>query len=446
MARSTFNTVKIEIALITSGTLPPHKATYFAKSLLCDDTSFCNTVFYGMHKVHKKKVPVPLRPVFSQCGSLLAVASTYLDYCLQPPKHDVSSYIKKSYSLILKLQHLHRVLPGARVFTSDAVSMYTNIDPKEGIVTVVKYMKYFAPFINPEDRQIIIKLLRLAMTNCIYKFGSTYWQQMIGTAMGTPVACIYAILFFAYFKRTILLRKYKKNLLLYVCQIDDIFGIWADDPNNLNDWGDFKNDLNNASKLEWDTTSLRTSVDFLDITITLGDDGTLSTKTFQKAENLFLYIPPHSSHPPGLMKSLVFGLLLTYYLQNTFSVDFLHMTHLLFMCLIARGHQALVICPLFLEATEWLEARYDPLVDSTKTTFLDSSSDNVLFFHIPFHSHDISRRKIRDICKRTCENGPNGYNFLGMPNNFTGRTMYILRLTVAYSRPKTSEIFYVRAN
>ena len=149
-----------------------------------------------------------------------------------------------------------------------------------------------------------------------------------------------------------------------------------------------------------------------------------------------MYIPPHSSHPPGLMKSLVFGLLLTYYLQNTFSVDFTHMTQLLFTRLIARGHQASDIRPLFLEATEWLEARYDPLVDNNKPSFLDSSTDNVLFFHIPFHSRDISRRKIRDIYERTCETGPNGYNFLDMPNDLSGRTMHISRLTVAYSKPK----------
>ena len=135
-----FNTVKNDIATITSGTLPPHKATYFSRSLLCDDNSFRDPVFYGMSKVHKKKVPVPLCPVVSQCGSLSAVASTYLEYRLQPLKNNVSSYIKNSYSLILKLHRLHRVPPGARVFASDAVLMYTNIDPEEGIETIRKYM------------------------------------------------------------------------------------------------------------------------------------------------------------------------------------------------------------------------------------------------------------------------------------------------------------------
>ena len=225
----------------------------------------------------------------SQCGSLLVIASTFIDYKLQPLKNDVHSYIKNSYELILKLKSLNRLPRHARLFTSDAESMYSNIDPTEGIDTIQKYLKYFAPTIDSKTKKILLELLQLVMNNCMFKFGSIWWLQRIGTAMGTPCACIYAILFFAYFERTILLRKYKKNLLLFVRQIDDIFGVWVDDENNPNAWEEFQYDLNHASKLDWITTELSTSVDFLDITISVDDNGKLWTKTFQKPMNLFLY-------------------------------------------------------------------------------------------------------------------------------------------------------------
>ena len=70
-----------------------------------------------------------------------------------------------------------------------------------------------------------------------------------------------------------------------------------------------------------------------------------------------------------------------------------------------------------------------------------SCSDEVLFFHIPFHSRDISRQKIRDIYKRSCEGEPHGYNFKHMPNDTTGGTMKISQLTIAYSRPKNLRDF-----
>ena len=120
------------------------------------------------------------------------------------------------------------------------------------------------------------------MENCVFKFGETFWLQLIGTAMGTPVACIYAILFFAYYERTILLQKYKRNLLFYVRQIDDIFGIWLDCKASPNAWENFQQDLNSACKLKWKTTPLSKSVDFLDITIMLDKEGNVSTRMFQK--------------------------------------------------------------------------------------------------------------------------------------------------------------------
>ena len=112
------------------------------------------------------------------------------------------------------------------------------------------------------------------------------------------------------------------------------------------------------------------------------------------------------------------------------------MTHLLFTRLIARGHQSINLHPIFLEATTWLEDHYDPMVDNIISTTTDTLSDDVnLFFHIPFHTRDILRQKIRDIYKHTGEND-NGINFKCMLNDYSGKSMKINRLTVAYSRPK----------
>ena len=155
------------------------------------------------------------------------------------------------------------------------------------------------------------------MHNNIFQFGSTWWHQKIGTAMGTPCAYIYATIFFAWFERQTILRKYKRNLLMYNRQIDDIFGIWIDDNSNPNKWTEFKHDLNIQCKLEWNTEELSDEVNFLDLTIKIDPQGKLQYQTFQKPMNPFLYIPGHSSHPPGIVKSLIHGLIQTYHRQNT---------------------------------------------------------------------------------------------------------------------------------
>ena len=97
--------------------------------------------------------------------------------------------------------------------------------------------------------------------------------------MGTPCACIYATMFFAWFKRQIILTKYIQNLIIYKRQIDDILGIWIPDPNNTLTFNDFKSDLNKMSKLTWVTSDLSYEVNFLDLTLKIAESGQLVTRT-----------------------------------------------------------------------------------------------------------------------------------------------------------------------
>ena len=94
--------------------------------------------------------------------------------------------------------------------------MYTNIDPIEGTETVSEFIRYFAYDYFPTSvHNVIIELLNLVVHNCIFKLGDNWWLQNIGTAVGTPVACIYTILFFRYYECTKILRKFRKKLLFY---------------------------------------------------------------------------------------------------------------------------------------------------------------------------------------------------------------------------------------
>ena len=192
--------------------------------------------------------------------------------------------------------------------------------------------------------------------------------------------------------------------------------------------------------LKWKITALCTKVDFLDLTILIDSSGNLWTRTFQKPMCLFLYIPPHSAHPPGLMKSLVFGLLQSYFLQNTFLEDFYKMIRLLFHRLLARGHALEDLKILFSDAIDKITEINDPMYSYLRHLDNESSKstpDSRIFFHIPYHPRDISRKRIREIYHDTCESDPTcAGSFKSMPNDETGDHMTIDKLTVAYHRPK----------
>jgi hypothetical protein len=89
------------------------------------------------------------------------------------------------------------------------------------------------------------------MENNVFSFADTFWLQLTGTAMGTPVACSYAMISFGNYKNTNIQQEFHSNLLYYRHYIDDLLGIWIPSENNniatrnrfketLNNWGSLK--------------------------------------------------------------------------------------------------------------------------------------------------------------------------------------------------------------
>ena len=101
----------------------------------------------------------------SNCGSLTVVASKYVDYYLQKLIKYTPSYINNSLYVIDKLKNL-TITNELLITTSDSKSMYTHIDPEEGITTIENYLNRYGNeykiFISKKQ---IIDLLRLIMTN-----------------------------------------------------------------------------------------------------------------------------------------------------------------------------------------------------------------------------------------------------------------------------------------
>ena len=152
--------------------------------------------------------------------------------------------------------------------------------------------------------------------------------------------------------------------------------------------------------------------------------------------NLFLYIPPHSAHPPGMIKSLIFGLLRTYKLQNSYQSNFISTAKLLHQCLLDRGYSREIISPIFSDALEKLHRKPpwspNPQHRKDKEPSLKKHKER-LFFHLQYHPQDISRRRISTIYNTYCGTDP---NFATFQNEITLSPMNITKFTVAYSRSK----------
>jgi hypothetical protein len=315
--------------------------------------------FYILPKVHK--TPWKTRPVVSCVGSFNEIASKWLDFKLSQLVYLCPSHTKDSFQILQDLKELGPLPPNARLFTADAVSMYTNIDTEHGLDTIEKWLHLHRHEIAAKHPSfpfnLVLELLRIVMTNNVFQFDDCWFHQRNGTAMGTSVACIYATIYYSYHEETHILPTYKTLLRYYRRFIDDILGIWTPPPNTDADtaWLAFKASLT-FGILQWETKNLAHSVNFLDLTISIGHDYRLRTRTFQKAMNLYLYLCPSSSHPPGVLKGLIFGSVRRFWLQNSDNADYQRVIFEFYQHLCARGHKMEQLCPLFNKAAKRVDS------------------------------------------------------------------------------------------
>jgi len=232
------------------------------------------------------------------------------------------------------------------------------------------------------------------MENNIFSFANTYWLQLTHTAMGTPVACAYATVTFGQYENTTILPKYHRRLLFYKCYIDNIIEIWTPNKtNNFTSWSNFKKDLNSWGSLQWKVEELSIQTVFLDLEISL-QGNTVTTRTYQKDMNLYLYIPPMSAHPPSCFKGLMTGEVQRYWLQNS-PEDFQRILIKFIERLMARGHRIEDISPLLNRAAAFL--------DNHVCTNRNSASDNILFIHRTKQPNGLQRKDIRQLFQRILE-------------------------------------------
>jgi hypothetical protein len=402
--------------------------TYLHRSIEVEDLF---PHFYITAKVHK--TPWKTRPIVSVRGSILHGLGKWIDRQLQPICHKLPSYLKSSYDLKKQLSSLTFDSTRASFFTADAVSMYTNIDTEHALTEIAKFLRTHPICKDTEAIEAIIRGLEILMRNNLFKFGDTAWLQLTGTAMGTPPACMYATLYFAIYEME-LLTHFNSSVAFYRRYIDDCFGIWIHHPDPEIDemnWLSLKVAMQCYGSLEWEFTERQKSADFLDLTIKIKPNGTIGTKLFEKKLNLYLYIPPHSAHPPGVLCGLITGMLKRIYRLTTDTADQKSSVVDLFHRLQARGHQASDILPMFkvalLSATK---PPPPPLI--TTGVFLPAAPP--VFFHLPYHPLDVSSRVIQATFRSTLLY-PRHEPPLPDLQNFENGYFRSDRLIVAYHRP-----------
>jgi hypothetical protein len=245
--------------------------------------------------------------------------------------------------------------------------------------------------------------------------------------MGIAPAPPWATIYYAIHENRVL-PHWNSNILFYRQFIDDIIGIWACDvcPEHNNTlWSSFQLDMQQWHGLEWEFSPLSRTCNYMDLTLTINGRSIHST-LFEKPQNLYLYLPPHSSHPKGQLQSLIFGNILRIHRLCSTPQEIRKHTRAFHQRLTNRGHHTATITIAYTSRTHTEHA--------TRQQLLKPKTDNTVFFHLQFHPQDPAARDLQHAWQQTVATPPNETP-LSHLTNIDRITVPIQSLTIAYSRP-----------
>ena len=259
--------------------------------------------FYILPKVYKPGNPG--RPIVSSNSHPTERLSHFVDYHLQPLVHKLPSFVKDTNDFLNKLLTIGNLPANFLPVTLDVSSSYTNIPHNEGINACDHFLRTSSH--NTIPTGTLCDLIRMILTMNNFSFNDCHYLQIHGTAMGTKMAPSYANLFLGYFEANAL-----ENALFkphtWLRYIDDIFMIWTEGLDNLKIFIDYLNNIH--STIKFTSSHSFTNIPFLDVSVSLTDDGSLFTDLYTKPTDKHQHLLYSSCHPLHTKKAIPFSLAL----------------------------------------------------------------------------------------------------------------------------------------
>ena len=108
-----------------------------------------------------------------------------------------------------------------------------------------------------------------------------------------------------------------KLLQLFKRFIDDIFGIWLGTIRQFHQFVDLLNRATGPFGIEFGDFSIRDSVNFLDTTLYIDENGLIQYKLYRKPTDSRLYLKTHSFHPGHVFDSIAYSQMLRIWKRNS---------------------------------------------------------------------------------------------------------------------------------
>ena len=377
-----------------------HISQYFAvfRSISQNFVSFrfvssiiISPVFYLLPKIHKEGIPG--RPILSGCGSPTEKLSSYLDHYLRPIVEESASYIKDTTHFLQQIFEIHTSIPpNSWLVTLDVKSLYTNIPQEEGIEACLEAIRNYYGDTPPLHTSYIKQMMVFILKHNYFTFNGRFYQQIQGTAMGSPFAPNYANIFMTTIEQHILHNApMGRTPMFWKRFIDDIIFIW---PHTLEDLQNFIQYTNTVHKtIKFEANYSNTNIHFLDTTINLHKEGGITTSLYQKPTDTCNLLHGDSFHPWSCKTGIIYSQALRYRRVITSDEELYSKLQELKNNLIIRGYQINDINEQFNKVIRLSQSQLLESKQINNGSF-STTKGSVLPFIIPYDNRTIHIREI----------------------------------------------------
>ena len=260
-------------------------------------------LLYGLPKVHKSGIP--LRPIVSFCSSPTYRLSQHLCHILSPLVGNSDCNVKNSSSFANFI--CTQVLTNEVLVSFDVVSLFTKVPTGLAISVARKKLESDDSFSDRTALSVdnVIRLLSFCLDATYLSFRGKFYQQIYGTAMGSPVSVTVANMVMEHVEEEAL-STFAVKPKFWKRYVDDTFTALPEDVVDS-----FHQHLNSVEPSIQFTVERESNgqLPFLDLLVTRDTDGSISTCVYRKPTHSDQYLHFSSHHPTSHKRSVVRTLL-----------------------------------------------------------------------------------------------------------------------------------------
>jgi ribosomal protein L19E len=235
-------------------------------------------VLYGLPKIHKDGAPI--RPIISAVGTYNYKLAKYLDSIIKPLRSTNDFMLKDTFDFVNRVSKIN-TNEGDSIVSFDVESLFTNIPVNETINIILKraFQGRTTKF-HGLRRKTLKELLLICVTQSHFVFNGSFYDQIDGVSMGSPLGPTFADFFMDDFENEHFEDMKRLGVILWLRYVDDTFVILR----NKDDLKNLKNFLNNQHENINFTVECETEdgIPFLDTRVKRTSDSRLKTILYHK--------------------------------------------------------------------------------------------------------------------------------------------------------------------